>query len=112
MRLALARDPVQYKVRCRHQDNLPSVSVESIFARPKRPLPNAALTLSHALAVAKRDARQVVARLAVIADHHTDVSNGHYGLGNQFDRCEPAVNEIGAVGDRLVLPAAAAAAIE
>ena len=63
----------------------------------------------HALAVAERRARKVLAHAAVVADHDADIADRHDGLRNQLDRGEPAVDEVRAVGERHILPAAAAA---
>ena len=79
---------------------------------PERLLLDAALALGDPLAVAERLAREVLAAPAVIADHHADVADRHDRLGDRFDRGEPAVDEVGAVGQRDVLQAAAAAGAE
>ena len=73
---------------------------------------HAALALGDALAVAERVARDVLADPAVVADDHADVADRDDGLGDRLDRGEPAVDEVGAVGQRDVLPAAAAAGAE
>ena len=100
---------MQHEVGRRHQDDVAGVGVERILAGSERPFPDAALALGDALAVAEGVAGQVAAGPAVVADHHADVADRHHGLGDHLDGGEPAVDEIGAVGQRHVLPAAAAA---
>src|SRR5262249_52558696 len=52
---------------------------------------------------------KVPAGLTVITHDHPDVADGHHDLGHHLDGGKPAVDEIGAVRQRDVLPAAAAA---
>src|SRR5207245_9681747 len=66
----------------------------------------------HALAVAEALAGGVSAGSAKVADHHADVADRHQGFRNDLDRGEPAVEEVGAVGERIVLSAATAAGAE
>ena len=109
MRLGLAGDPVQHEVRRRHQHDAAGRRVERVFARPKRPLANTALAVADSLAVAEAGARDVLALPAVVAHHDADVADRHHRLRNQLDRREPAVDEVSAVGERHILPTAAAA---
>jgi hypothetical protein len=41
----------------------------------------------------------------MVADHHADVSDGDDSLGENLRGCKPAIEEVGAVGQRQVLPA-------
>ena len=86
VRLGPAGDPVQHEVGRRHQDDAAGVGVERVLARAERPLPDAALALGDALAVAERVARDVLAGPAVVADDHADVADRHDRLG---DRSRP-----------------------
>src|SRR5262249_22756275 len=78
-------------------------------ARPQRPLPDAALPLGDALAMAEGFAGRVATRAAIVADDDTHEADGDDRLGDQLDRGKPAVEEVGAVREGDVLPAAAAA---
>ena len=106
VRLGVAGDPVQDEVGRRHQDDLAGVGVERILAGTERPFPDAAFALGDALAVAERVAGEIAADPAIVADHDADVADRHHRFGNHLDRGEPAVDEVGAVGQRHVLPAA------
>ena len=112
MRLGLAGDPVQHEVRRRHQHDAAGRRVERVFARPKRPLANAAFAFANSLAVAEAGARDVLALPAVVAHDHADVTDRHHRLRNHLDRREPAVDEVRAVGERHILPTAPAASRE
>ena len=105
----LAGDPVQDEVGRGDEDDLPGVGVERVFAGAEGLVPDAALAAGDALAVAEVVAGEVLAGGAVVADDHADVADGDDGLGDDLEGGEPAVDEVGAVGERDVLPAAAAA---
>ena len=109
MGLGFARDPVQHKIRGRHQDDAGRIGVERVLAGPERPLPDAALALGNAFAVAEALAREIAAHAAIVADHDADVADGHDRFRNHLDGGKPAVDKVGAVGERDILPAAAAA---
>ena len=74
--------------------------------------PDAAFSHGHALAVAEALAGRVSAGSAKVADHHADVADRHQRFRNDLDRGEPTVEEVGAVGERIVLSAAAAPGAE
>ena len=112
MRFGAAGDPVQDEVGGRHEDDRAGERIERIFARAQRPFPNAALAFGHAFAVAEGSAGKVFARLTEVANDDADIADRDDGFGNQLDRGEPAVDEVGAVGQRHVLASAAAAAGE
>ena len=57
--LGTAGDPVEHEVGRRHQDDVAGVGVEGVLARSERPLPDAALALGDALAVAESRAGKV-----------------------------------------------------
>ena len=104
-----AGDPVQDEVGRRHEDDVAGIGIEGILAGPERLFLHAALAFGDALAVAEPLAREVLAAAAVVADHHADIADRHDGLGDRFDAGEPAIDEVGAVGERNVLQAPAAA---
>ena len=112
VRLGPAGHPVEHEVGRRHQDDVAGVGVERVLARPQRLLQHAALALGDALAVAEALARDVLAGPAVVADDHAHVADRHDRLGDRLDRGEPAVDEVGAVGQRHVLQAPAPAGQE
>ena len=109
MRFGFSGDPMQHEVGRRHIDDMAGVGVERIFARPERLFPHAALTAGHALAVPETFAGKVIADRPVVAHHHADVSDGHHGFRVQFNRGEPAVDEVGSIRERYILPPATAA---
>src|SRR5262249_44755649 len=109
MSLGAASDPVQNEVGGRHHDDAAGIGVEWVFAGPERFFPHAALTLGHALAVAEGIAGNVSAGLAMVTDHHADVSNWYHSFGDRLDGREPSIDEIGAVREWDVLAATAAA---
>ncbi len=57
-------------------------------------------------------AGSVAADPAIVADDDADVADRHHGLGDHLHAGEPAVEEIGAVGQGHILSAAAAAGAE
>ena len=59
--------------------------------------------------MAKTLARKVAAEPAVVTHHHPNITDWYDRLGNQVDGGEPAVDEIGPVGEWLILAAATAA---
>ena len=107
--LGPARDPVQDEIGGGHQHDLARRRVEGVFSWAEGRFPNALLAFVDALAVAKFLARSVGPLLAVEADDHADLADGNDLLRNQLDRAEPAVEEVGAVDQRRILHAAAAA---
>ncbi len=112
MAFALSGDPVEDEVGGGDEDEFSGVGVEGIFAGPEGFFPYAAFAAGDAFAVAEGFAGDVGAHGAVIADDDADVADGDDGFGDDFDGGEPAVDEIGAVGEGDVLPAAAAAGAE
>src|SRR5207253_2411192 len=77
--------------------------IEAVLARTERLVQDAAFPFGYALAVAEVDARRVRASPAVVADHHAHIADWHHRLGNDLDRGEPTVDEVGAVCQRNVL---------
>ena len=108
MRLGFASDPVQHEVRRRDQHDAAGVGVEGVLAGAESFLPHAALAFFDTFAVTERRARQVAALLAVVADDDTDMSDRHDRFRDHAHVREPAVDEVGAVGQRSVLPPASA----
>ena len=88
----------------------PAYSLKAYLPGGSGLVPNAFLTGGNAFAVAEVVAADVFALQAEIADDDADVADRHERLGLRFDGGEPAVDEIRAVGERLILPAAHAAA--
>ena len=76
------------------------VGVERIFAGTERPLPDSSLALRDPLAVAECITGDIAPRLADVTYHDSDVADRHDRLGDRLDRGEPAVDEVGAVGER------------
>ena len=110
--LALAGDPVQHEVGGGHQNELARVEIEGIFARSEGFFPDAPVAARNALAVAEAFAGHVLPHRAVVADDHANIADGHHRLGIDLHGGEPAVDEIGAVGEWHILPAAPAAAAQ
>src|SRR4051812_16540859 len=104
-----AGDPVEHEVRSRHLNDIAGVGVERVLTWSERAFPDATLSLGDALAVAKSIAGHIPAYPADVADDNADVADLHDGLGNHLDGGEPAVDEVGAVRQRDILPAAPAA---
>ena len=112
MSFGSAGDPVQNEVGRRHEDDVAGVGIERVLAGPERLFLHAAFAFRDAFAVPETLAREILAATAVVADDHADVADRDDCLGDRFDAGEPAIDEIGAVGERNVLQPAAAAGPE
>ena len=112
MGFAFAGDPMEHEICRGHEDDAAGIRVERVLAGPERLFPNAALAGGYLLAVAEALAGEVLSLSTDVAHDHADVADRHDGLRNHLERGEPAVDEVGAVGQRLILSAASTAGAE
>src|SRR5436190_11828445 len=98
---------MQYEVRRGDEHDVAGVRIEGVLARTQRFFPDAALAFGDPFAMTERRPRQIASRFAKVTDDDADVTDRHDRLGMHLYGREPAIDEVGAVGQGLILPAAA-----
>src|SRR4030095_14502303 len=101
VRFGLATDPAQHEVDRRDELNFYRVRVQCVFTGRDRRAPDTAMTGLNLFAVTERFAGGVIARCAMIRDHHAHVTNRNQGLRLDLYCAEPAIDEERAVGQYL-----------
>src|SRR5262245_2416459 len=112
MRFRFSGDPVQDEVGRRHQDHVAGISIEWVLARSKWPFPHAPFAFGHTFTVTECCARQVSTQPTRVTDNHADIADRDDGFWFHLHSGEPAVDEIGTIGQSGVLSATTTASPE
>ena len=93
--------PLQNEIGRRHDDDLPGVGVEGIFAWKQGVAPDAAAAARNEFAVTIALTRSVSAAFAGVGNDHADVADFDKCLADHLDRRKQPVDEIAAFNEHL-----------